>query len=171
MVVFFVLLIALQLGCGAGPSSERPSEPERSSVEIPGGAEQSPQVEEDLRPVIVAFGDSLTAGHGLSRGQSYPDFLQQELDRKGYGYEVRNEGISGDTTSAGLARVGIVARRKPEFVIVAFGGNDGLRGLAPVSMKDNLREIRDGAQERWRNGRFGGNEITSELWPPIHRGF
>ena len=150
MAIFFVLLLALQLGCGAGPSSERASEPERSSVETPGSAEQPSQATEDLRPVIVVFGDSLTAGHGLAPGQSYPDFLQQELDRKGHGYQVRNEGISGDTTSAGLVRVGIVARRKPEFVIVAFGGNDGLRGLAAENMKDNLRNIvtaleRDGA--------------------------
>ena len=139
MAIFFVLLLAVQLGCGGGPSSEQASEPERSSVEVPGSAEQPSQATADSRPVIVAFGDSLTAGHGLRAGQSYPDFLQQELDRKGYAYQVRNEGISGDTTSAGLVRVGIVARLKPAFVIVAFGGNDGLRGLAPDSMKDNLR--------------------------------
>jgi len=141
VVIFFVLLLALQLGCGPQPSSEGPSELARPATEIPGNAELPSQATEDPRPLIVAFGDSLTAGHGLRPGQSYPDFLQQELDRKGYVYKVRNEGISGDTTSAGLVRLGVVARLNPEFVIVAFGGNDGLRGLAPGSMKDNLREI------------------------------
>ena len=137
MVVFFVLLLALQFGCGSQPSAF----PERSGTEIPGNADRQLRATEDSRPVIVAFGDSLTAGHGLPRGQSYPDFLQRELDSKGYSYQVRNEGISGDTTSSGLVRMGIVAGLTPEFVIVAFGGNDGLRGLSPDSMKDNLRKI------------------------------
>ena len=137
MPFFFVLLLAFQLGCGSQPSSE----PGRSSAEILDNADQPLQASEDPRPVIVAFGDSLTAGHGLPRGQSYPDFLQRELDGKGYSYQVRNEGISGDTTSSGLVRIGIVADLNPEFVIVAFGGNDGLRGLSPDSMKENLRKI------------------------------
>ena len=137
MIVFFVLLLALQLGCGSQPSSERV----RPGPEILDSPDQQVQASEDPRPVIVAFGDSLTAGHGLRQGQSYPDFLQRELDRKGYAYRVRNEGISGDTSSSGLVRVGIVAELNPEFVIVAFGGNDGLRGLSPDSMKDNLRKI------------------------------
>ena len=137
MLVFFVLLLALQLGCGAQSSSE----PRRSRAEIPGNADQPLQASQDSRPLIVAFGDSLTAGHGVPAGQSYPDFLQRELDRKGYAYKVRNEGISGDTTSSGLLRAGIVARQNPRFVIVAFGGNDGLRGLSPESIKDNLRKI------------------------------
>ncbi len=110
-------------------------------MEIPGNAYGQLSVPEDSRPVIVAFGDSLTAGHGLPRGQSYPDFLQRELDSKGYSYKVRNEGISGDTTSSGLVRAGIVANLNAEFVIVAFGGNDGLRGLSPDGMKENLRKI------------------------------
>ncbi len=137
MIVFFVLLLALQFGCGSQPSAE----PARSGPEILDSRDQQVQASEDPRPVIVAFGDSLTAGHGLPRGQSYPDFLQRELDSKGYSYQVRNEGISGDTTSSGLVRTGIVAGLNPRFVIVAFGGNDGLRGLSPDSMKDNLRKI------------------------------
>ena len=89
----------------------------------------------------MAFGDSLTAGHGLPRGKSYPDLLQRSLDDKGYRYRVRNEGISGDTTSGGLARCALAAESAPAFAIVALGGNDGLRGLAPDRMKENLRGI------------------------------
>lgn len=110
-------------------------------MEVPGGADRQSRAPEDSRPVIVAFGDSLTAGFGVPPGQSYPDFLQRELDSKGYSYQVRNEGISGDTTSSGLVRAGIVAGLNAEFVIVAFGGNDGLRGLSADSMKQNLRKI------------------------------
>ena len=140
MLVFFVLLLALQLGCGSGSSSQQAWEPGRPGTEVPGRPQQL-GAPEDPRPLIVAFGDSLTAGHGLAPGQSYPDFLQQELDRNGYAYKVRNEGISGDTTSSGLVRTAIITGLTPELVIVAFGGNDGLRGLSPGAIKDNLREI------------------------------
>jgi len=91
--------------------------------------------------VIVAFGDSLTAGFGVDRGQSYPDFLQEELDKRGYSYHVVNEGISGDTTDTGVVRTEIVGSRNPDFVIVAFGGNDGLRALAVDRVKSNLRRM------------------------------
>src|SRR5215475_2952739 len=86
----------------------------------------------DNRPVIVAFGDSLTAGFGADPGKSYPDFLQQEVDRRGYRYRVMNAGISGETTTDALARLNMVTSLSPAIVIVEFGGNDGLRGL-PVA--------------------------------------
>jgi acyl-CoA thioesterase-1 len=91
--------------------------------------------------VIVAFGDSLTAGYGVTPEQSFPAFLQRKLDEAGYSYHVVNEGVSGDTSSAGLVRVDSVIAHKPEIVVIAFGGNDGLRGLPVASMEQNLREI------------------------------
>ncbi|MGH9661067.1 MAG: GDSL-type esterase/lipase family protein, partial [Bryobacteraceae bacterium] len=81
----------------------------------------------DARPVIVAFGDSLSAGFGVEAGKSYPDFLQQEIDRRGLKYRVVNAGISGDTTSGGAQRVATVTAMKPRIVILELGGNDGLR--------------------------------------------
>jgi acyl-CoA thioesterase I len=95
----------------------------------------------DTRPVIVAFGDSLTAGYGLPNGASYPDFLQKQLDQAGYKYRVFNAGISGDTTSGGLARAGMVTQLAPAIVILELGGNDGLRGLPLASTRDNLDKI------------------------------
>lgn len=95
----------------------------------------------DKRPVIVAFGDSLTAGYGVETGYSYPDFLQKDLDRAGRKYRVVNAGVSGDTTSGGLARVGMVTALKPAIVIVELGGNDGLRGLPLASTRANLEQI------------------------------
>lgn len=88
--------------------------------------------------MIAAFGDSLTAGYGADPGASYPDFLQQDLDALGYRYRVVNEGISGDTTKDGLDRIDEVLALKPALVIVAFGGNDGLRGLPIAATRDNL---------------------------------
>ena len=102
----------------------------------------------DLRPVIVAFGDSLTAGFGVESGLSYPDFLQKELERRGLQWHVVNLGVSGDTTTDGANRVQEVLSQKPAIVILEFGGNDGLRGLPLESTRTNLdtmiRQLRDG---------------------------
>jgi acyl-CoA thioesterase-1 len=87
----------------------------------------------ESRPVIVCFGDSLTAGLGIGSTASYPADLQRLLDAAGYHYRVVNEGVSGDTTKDGLERIDRVLAHKPQIVILEFGGNDGLRGL-PVSM-------------------------------------
>ena len=89
----------------------------------------------------MAFGDSLTAGYGTNPGESYPDDLQRDLDAKGFGYRVVNQGISGDTTKDGVARLPRVLALHPQVVIVAFGGNAGLRGLPIASTRENLTTI------------------------------
>ena len=93
------------------------------------------------RPVIVCFGDSLTAGYGADPGHSYPDYLQQKLDSRGYHYRVINKGVSGDTTKDGVARLQDVLAAHPSIVVVAFGGNDGLRGLPITATRSNLDHI------------------------------
>jgi acyl-CoA thioesterase-1 len=95
----------------------------------------------DGRPVIVAFGDSLTAGFGAEAGDSYPDYLEKDLTASGYRYQVINEGISGNTTKDGVDRLQDVLHLKPVLAIVAFGGNDGLRGLPIATTRDNLDRI------------------------------
>lgn len=95
----------------------------------------------DKRAVIVTFGDSLTAGFGADPGQSYPDYLQRDLERHGYGYRIVNQGVSGDTTSGGLSRVDQVTALQPSVVILELGGNDGLRGIPVSNIRDNLTQI------------------------------
>lgn len=143
MVVFLFVLSLLHLaGCGPPPSAGPEAAQNQAEASPVASAAPAPKDKtRDNRPVIVAFGDSLTAGYGVPAGLSYPDFLQKELDRRGYDYRVVNEGISGDTTSGGLARSGIIAAHDPEIVIICLGGNDGLRGLPPENMKENLRNI------------------------------
>ncbi len=92
----------------------------------------------DTRPVIVAFGDSLTAGVS---GRSYPESLQIDLDQAGYKYRVDNQGVSGDTTTDGLARIDNVLAVHPSLVLLEFGGNDGLRGVPVDSTRDNLNQM------------------------------
>jgi acyl-CoA thioesterase-1 len=93
------------------------------------------------RPVIVCFGDSITAGFGLENGQAYTDYLQQKLDSHGFHYRVINQGTSGATTKDAVASLPSVLRKHPEIVIVEFGGNDGLRGLPTTETRKNLDTV------------------------------
>jgi acyl-CoA thioesterase-1 len=120
-------------GCGRKPEPAAPAAPEESRGAKPDHA--------DARPVIVAFGDSLSAGQGAGEGHSYPDYLQSELDRRGYAYRVVNAGISGDTTGGGLARIGEVLALRPAIVILELGANDGLRGIPIASSQANLDQM------------------------------
>ena len=90
------------------------------------------------RKVLVVFGDSLSAGYGLPPGQSFPDDMQRELDKEGYAWRVVNLGISGDTTEGGVSRIASAVGLKPAVVVLALGGNDGLRGLPLKTTRQNL---------------------------------
>ena len=90
------------------------------------------------RPIIVCYGDSITAGYGLQEGQSYAADLQRLLDSRGYQYKVVNMGTSGATTKDAAAHVQEVVRAHPSIVIVEFGGNDGLRGLRVDDTRKSL---------------------------------
>ena len=91
--------------------------------------------------VIVAFGDSLTAGLGVPADQTYPARLGERLRREGYDYKVVNAGVSGDSTAGGLRRVDWALRLKPEIVILELGVNDALRGQQLTSVRANLEQL------------------------------
>jgi acyl-CoA thioesterase I len=101
--------------------------------------------------VIVALGDSLTAGLGVAADEAYPALLEARLRVAGFDYRVVNAGVSGDTSAGGVRRLDWVLRARPDVAIVALGANDGLRGLPVTALRDNLttivRRLRDaGAQ-------------------------
>jgi acyl-CoA thioesterase I len=91
--------------------------------------------------VIVAFGDSLTAGLGVPAEQAYPSLLAAKLKAEGYPYRVVNAGVSGETTAGGLRRVDWALRLAPEIVIVELGTNDALRGQDLTTVRANLDQI------------------------------
>jgi acyl-CoA thioesterase-1 len=95
----------------------------------------------DSRPVVVCFGDSLTAGQGLDAGQAYPEVLQGLLDRAGYHYRVVNLGANGETSQDGLERIPMVLAEKPAVVVLEFGANDGLRGQPVANTERNLAQM------------------------------
>ncbi len=124
--------MAVFAACG---SHGVPEQPVQRQVQAP--EKQVPQTT-DTRPVIAAFGDSLSAGFGVAPGKSFPDDVQHLLDAAGYRYHVVNLGVSGDTTTDGVERLPAVLAIHPAIVLLEFGGNDGLRGLPVTSTQQNL---------------------------------
>ena len=92
-------------------------------------------------PLIICYGDSITAGLGLTPGQTYPDALQRDLDKRGFKYKVTNLGTSGATTKDAVAGLHSLLAFHPAIVVVEFGGNDGLRGLPPDQTLRNLDTV------------------------------
>jgi len=99
-------------------------------------------------PVILDFGDSLTAGFGLPAGQAFPAKLEAWLHQRRIEVRVINAGVSGDTTAGGLARLDWALGDKPDLVILALGANDALRGIDPSTVRDNLNKIIEKIQDR-----------------------
>ena len=101
---------------------------------------------------IVVLGDSLSAGYGLKIQEGWVNLLSRRLASEGYGYQVVNASVSGETTQGGVARLPrALALHKPEIVIIELGGNDGLRGLPLEASRDNLAraiELARGAKAR-----------------------
>jgi acyl-CoA thioesterase-1 len=93
------------------------------------------------KPVILALGDSLTAGYGLSKADSFPSVLEAALDDAGHPARVINAGVSGDTSKGGLSRVDWLLSENPDLVLLELGSNDGLRALDPAKTYDNLAAI------------------------------
>ena len=146
---FILALAAACAGCEADKGKIDPGMSARASAVVPvaqtqpdapPALSQSAQQPSSL-PVLVCFGDSITAGYGVDPELTYPADMQRDLDAAGYHYRVLNMGVSGETTKDGSARVGQVLARRPDWVIVEFGGNDGLRGLPIADSQKNLLTI------------------------------
>ncbi len=97
---------------------------------------------------IVVLGDSITAGYGLDPQEAYPALLQKKIDAAGLPYTVSNAGVSGDTTAGGLRRINWALGKGADVLVVALGGNDGLRGISPEQTEANLSGIIDKARAK-----------------------
>jgi acyl-CoA thioesterase I len=151
-------------------TSETPS-PQPAASDAASPASDTTTAVPDGRPVIVAFGDSLTAGFGADTGDSYPDYLEKDLNAMGYRYQVVNQGISGNTTKDGVDRLQDALRLKPVVVIVAFGGNDGLRGLPIASTRENLDRIVSTLLDSGAKVVLGGITLPPNYGPDYIRQF
>lgn len=98
---------------------------------------------------ILFFGDSITAGYGLTEEQAFPAVIQQKIDSLGLNYNVINSGLSGETTAGGLRRIDWVLQQHVDIFVLELGGNDGLRGIDPLNSKQNLQGIIDKVRETY----------------------
>ena len=143
-----VIALASFLAAGVGACDQQIGKPapkiQGTSVDARPGTKSPPPSNAAPHPeerILVAFGDSLTAGLGVSPEETYPARLQAKLLLSGYRYRVINAGVSGDTTAGGLRRVEWVLKSKPDVVILELGANDGLRGLNLAQTRTNLEQI------------------------------
>jgi len=95
---------------------------------------------------LVFLGDSLTAGYGLAREESFPSLVEARIRAAGLGWKVVNAGVSGDTSAGARARLDFVYRQNPDLIFLCIGSNDGLRGLPVAELERNLRAILDRAR-------------------------
>lgn len=154
------LLLLSAAACG-GRADAPPPAPEVavSPASTPGAPAAS-------KPRVVILGDSLTAGYGLpSKDEAFPALLQQRIDEEGLGYEVVNMGVSGDTSAGGLRRLDWALDGDVRVLVVALGGNDGLRGLGPEQLRENLSHLIDRARARDVAVLLCGMEAPPNLGP------
>jgi acyl-CoA thioesterase-1 len=168
----FLLLLSVALASAGCQKSGTPGTQARGLAEsrsTPDPAASAAKTE-DL-PAIVAFGDSLTAGYGLSEEQSYTTLLQGKLDDKNYRYRVINAGVSGDTSAGGARRIDWVLEGNVKFLILELGGNDALRGQPVTEMKKNLAHIIERAQSRGVTVILAGMEAPPNLGEEYTRAY
>jgi acyl-CoA thioesterase I len=162
------LLLAVS-GCHTKPTPEATPQPRPYDTASSAPASAAPananDHTNDPRPILVCFGDSLTAGLGTDPGQSYPDYLQADLDQLHYHYRVVNQGISGNTTKDGVERLPDVLALHPELVVVEFGGNDGLRGLRIEDTRANLDKIISTLQSSGAKVALAGISLPPDYGP------
>jgi acyl-CoA thioesterase-1 len=126
----------------------------------------------DTHPRIIFLGDSLTAGLGLDVNDSFPSLIEARLRQQGYDYDVVNAGVSGDTSAGGLRRLNwALGEGTPKILIVALGGNDGLRGLPPEQLEANLAAIIERAQKEGLTVILAGMEAPPNFGADYTAGF
>ncbi|WP_325435839.1 arylesterase [Pseudomonas nitroreducens] len=97
---------------------------------------------------LLVVGDSISAGLGLDTSLGWVSLLGKRLKEQGFDYQVVNASISGDTTAGGLARLpALLSEQKPKLVVIELGGNDGLRGMAPAQLQQNLASMVDQSRQ------------------------
>lgn len=157
-----ILLFQLAGGCSSEPA------PKKEEVR---GEIVKPAADAKL---VLAFGDSLYAGYNLPQSEGFAPELQRALAARGISADVRNGGVSGDTSAAGLQRLAFTLDglpRKPDLVIVGLGANDMLRGLDPAEAQANLRAILAELRTRQIPAMLTGMLTSRNMGPDYARRF
>ncbi|MGD1978579.1 MAG: arylesterase [Akkermansiaceae bacterium] len=136
-------------------------------------SDEPSSIANDTTKRVIVLGDSITAGYGLKPSQAYPALLQKKITASKLPYTVTNAGVSGDTTAGGLRRINWALARGGDVLIIALGGNDGLRGIPPAETKKNLLGII--AKARTKNPKIkivvAGMQMPANMGPKFTTGF
>jgi acyl-CoA thioesterase-1 len=137
--------------------------------ENPSGENQTTATNESVtvtkKKSIVFFGNSLTAGYGLSPEQAFPALIQKKIDSLGLPYQVVNAGVSGETSSGGKTRIDWILQQPMDIFVLELGANDGLRGTPLSETKKNLQDIIDRVKAKYPDTKlvFAGMEIPPNM--------
>lgn len=132
---FFICLIILFASCTNNEKAEDGKQNQNNTVKE--------TVTATKKKTIVFFGNSLTAGYGLSPEQAFPSLIQKKIDSLGLSYQVINAGVSGETSSGGKTRIDWIMQQPADIFVLELGANDGLRGTQLSETKKNLQDIID----------------------------
>ena len=124
------------------------SENKTSKTQALESVENEP-VEKESKKTILFFGNSLTAGYGIDKEDSFAGLTQQRLDSLGLDYRVINGGLSGETTAGGFSRLDWFLEEEPYIFVLELGGNDGLRGIQLSETRSNLEKIIDEVRNKY----------------------
>lgn len=153
--IIFISLIILYLGC---TDNKKPADSSQNYT-----AKDSVRIEK--KKTIIFYGNSLTAGYGLSPSQAFPAIIQKWIDSLGLSYQVINAGVSGETSSGGKTRIDWILRQPVDIFVLELGANDGLRGIPLSETKKNLQAIIDKVKEKNPATKllFAGMEIPPNM--------
>jgi len=157
--LLLVLVLLLAGGCGAAKPTPTPAPTAPPATQALAPA--TPAAHSGI--LIVAMGDSLTEGLGVDTADAYPAQLERKLRAGGYDVTVVNAGVSGETSSGALSRVDWVLRQQPDIVILATGGNDGLRGVETSVTDKNIDQIVQKIQDSGAVVVLGGMEMVQNM--------
>jgi acyl-CoA thioesterase-1 len=129
-IAAFFLIFSVAIGCT--DNKQEPKAPDTANVPVGATVKKT---------TIVFFGNSLTAGYGLTTSEAFPALIQQKIDSLNLPYNVVNAGVSGETTSGGNTRIDWVLKQPLDIFVLELGGNDGLRGIPVSETKKNLQSI------------------------------
>ncbi len=131
-------LLFIAMGCGSGSTTQT-----ETTADTTQATAKATPTSATKQPVILFFGNSLTAGLGVEPEEAFPALVSDKVKAAGLNYQVVNAGLSGETSAGGKSRIGWVLRQPVAVFILELGGNDGLRGILPSATKQNLQAIID----------------------------
>ena len=163
----FFLFTTLLLSC-SGPSGDERSDGKQRDASEPG------KDGKEAEAIALFFGNSLTAGSGVKPSEAFPALIQERVDSLGWGVEIINSGVSGQTSSGGLGRIDwVLEQHHIDLFLLELGANDGLRGIDPSETRKNLQRIIDRVRKAYPETRIvlAGMQVPPNMGPEYAEDF